>query len=173
MFDSRGPVQRVDFLPAGIKSMDLLESPKRKMALPSDATNGSISGLVVKLADGLGKLVTEHLELAKVELVDDTKELGRLVARLAVVVPFLLVGYSLLCAGIALVLSTWIPLSAALLILAVLNLLGGGLGLYAVVRKVQKKNVMDETLTELNLSVQTLMPSQASMTLEVPRERAQ
>jgi hypothetical protein len=33
--------------------------------------------------------------------------------------------------------------------------------------------VMDETLTELNLSVQTLMPSQASMTLEVPRERAQ
>jgi uncharacterized membrane protein YqjE len=143
------------------------------MALPSDATNGSISSLVVKLADGLGKLVTEHLELAKVELVDDAKELGLLVARLAVVVPFLLVGYALLCAGIALVVSTWIPLYAVLLILAVLNLLGGGLGLYTVVRKVQKKNVMDETLKELNCSVQTLVPLQGSMSREVTRERAQ
>lgn len=153
--------------------MDVQESPKRKMALPSDATNGSISALVVKLADGLGKLVTEHLELAKVELVDDAKELGLLVARLAVVVPFLLVGYSLLCGGIALVLSQWIPLYAALLILAVLNLLGGGLGLYAVVRKVQKKNVMGETLKELNRSVETLMPPRGSITLEATRERAQ
>ncbi len=64
--------------------MDALEVPKRKMALASDVTNGSISSLVVKLADGLGKLVTEHLELAKVELVADAKELGLLVARLAV-----------------------------------------------------------------------------------------
>jgi len=153
--------------------VDALEVPKRKMALASDVTNGSISSLVVKLADGLGKLVTEHLELAKVELVADAKELGLLVARLAVVVPFLLVGYALLCAGIALALSTWIPLYAVLLILAVFNLLGGGLGLYTVVRKVQKKKVMAETLKELNRSVQTLMPSQASMTLEVTRERAQ
>src|SRR5260370_36122661 len=104
--------------------MDVQESPKRKMAFSSDATNGSISAVVVKLADGLGKRVTEHLELAKVELVDDAKELGLLVARLAVVVPFLLVGYAFLCAGIALVLSTWVPLYAVLLILAVLNLLG-------------------------------------------------
>ena len=153
--------------------MDVRKARQRNMALPSDATNGSISTLVVRLADGLGKLVTEHLELAKVELVDDARELGLLVARLAVVVPFLLVGYSLLCAGIALVLTTWIPLYAALLILAVLNLVGGGVGLYTVVRKVQKKNVMDETLQELNRSVQTLMPSPASLTLEVPRERAQ
>ena len=153
--------------------MDVREVPKRKMALPGDATNGSISGLVVKLADGLGKLVTEHLELAKVELVDDAKELGLLVARLAVVVPFLLVGYALLCAGIALALSTWIPLYAVLLILAVFNLLGGGLGLYTVVRKVQKKKVMAETLKELNRSVQTLVPPQGSMSLEVTRERAQ
>ena len=151
--------------------MDALEVPKRKMALASDVTNGSISSLVVKLADGLGKLVTEHLELAKVELVADAKELGLLVARLAVVVPFLLVGYALLCAGIALALSTWIPLYAVLLILAVFNLLGGGLGLYTVVRKVQKKNVMDETLEELNRSVQTLVPPQGSMSREVTRER--
>ena len=151
--------------------MDALEVPKRKMALPSDVTNGSISSLVVKLADGLGKLVTEHLELAKVELVADAKELGLLVARLAVVVPFLLVGYALLCAGIALALSTWIPLYAVLLILAVFNLLGGGLGLYTVVRKVQKKKVMAETLKELNRSVQTLVPPQGSMSLEVTRER--
>src|SRR5260370_32350530 len=79
----------------------------------SKDADGSISSLVTRLADALGRLLTEHLELAKLELKGDAKALATLAGKVAVSIPVVVVGSAFLCAGICLFLSRWLALDWA------------------------------------------------------------
>ena len=72
------------------------------MVFRSDTADRSGIGThLSQLADGIGKLVAHHLQLARLELTDDAKAAGAIVAKMAVYVPFVVVGYALLCAALA------------------------------------------------------------------------
>src|SRR5437016_10069784 len=78
-----------------------------------------------RLIDGFQTLVREHLALAKVELKEDLKRMGRSLLLSAAGVPALVAGYLLLNVAIALLLATVIASWAAFGIVAVVNLAAG------------------------------------------------
>ena len=78
-----------------------------------------------RLIDGFQTLVREHLALAKVELTEDLKRMGRSLLLSAAGVPALLAGYLLLNVAIALLLATVMASWAAFAIVALVNLVAG------------------------------------------------
>ena len=78
-----------------------------------------------RLIDGFQTLVREHLALAKVELKEDLKRMGRNLLLSAAGVPALLAGYLLSNVAIALLLATVIASWAAFAIVALVNLVAG------------------------------------------------
>src|SRR3954468_23417359 len=78
-----------------------------------------------RLIDGFQTLVREHLALAKVELKEDLKRMGRGLLLSAAGVPALVAGYLLMNVAIALLLATVIASWAAFAIVAIVNLAAG------------------------------------------------
>src|SRR3989441_12511130 len=79
-----------------------------------------------RLLDGLQTLIREHLALARVELKQDLRTMGRDLATGAAGLPPLAAGFLLLMFAIASLLSLWIPAWAAFGIVALVNLAAGG-----------------------------------------------
>src|SRR2546430_14874513 len=75
-----------------------------------------------RLLDGLQTLIREHLALARVELKQDLRTMGRDLATGAAGLPPLAAGFLLLMVAIASLLSLWIPAWAAFGIVALVNL---------------------------------------------------
>jgi uncharacterized membrane protein YqjE len=132
-----------------------------------------------RLIDGFQTLVREHLALAKVELKDDLKRMGRSLALSAAGVPALLAGYLLLNVAIALVLALAIPSWAAFGIVALLNLgAGSALTIHFVNKARQTQLSLGSTGTELRRDREMLStitngaaPSPAPVVETVPPER--
>jgi uncharacterized membrane protein YqjE len=82
---------------------------------------------LARLLDGVQTLFREHLALAKTELKDDLRRAGRDVLLSAAGLPPLLVGYVLLMVALALLLAQAIPGWVAFAVVAVVNLIAGGL----------------------------------------------
>lgn len=127
-----------------------------------EPVQNGIPALVTKLADGLGKLVTEHITLARLELAEDAKSVGGEVAKMAVFVPFVLVGYAFICGAIAVLLAPLITLAGSLALVGLLNAGGGAYGLYRAAKKLKTTRVMDNTLQEFTESAQVLAASASS-----------
>ena len=79
-----------------------------------------------RLLDGLQTFIREHLALARVEMKQDLRAMGKDLAVGAAGVPALGAGYLLLMVALALLLSRWLPGWAAFGIVAVVNLAAGG-----------------------------------------------
>src|SRR5438445_10848944 len=79
-----------------------------------------------RLLDGLQTLIREHLALARVELKQDLRTMGRDLATGAAGVPPLAAGFLLLMFAIASLLSIWLPPWAAFGIVGLVTLAGGG-----------------------------------------------
>jgi uncharacterized membrane protein YqjE len=127
------------------------------MGLGNDqTTDRGIAALVGRMADGFSRLVTQHLQLARMELVEDAKAMGLSVASLAVFVPFVLVGYFFLCGALAVVLAPWLGYAGGLAAVGAANLVGGGIGIYGAIQRLRTRNLMDGTAQELNRSVAAL-----------------
>ena len=56
----------------------------------------TIGDSIRRLTDGVGRLVREHLQLARAELKEDLRKVGRDVALILAGIPPLLLGYALL-----------------------------------------------------------------------------
>ena len=94
-----------------------------------------------RLLDGLQTLIREHLALARLELKDDLRAMGRDLLVGAAGVPALAAGYLLLMIAIGYLLGLWLPDWAAFGIVALANLGAGGAVTFAGVRKVTKKRI--------------------------------
>ena len=127
-----------------------------QMGVGSEQTERGLTSLVARLTEGLTRLVTQHLALARAEMMEDARSMGADVALIAVFVPFVLVGYGFLCAAIAVALSAWLGLAGALTLVGGLNLVGGALGVKRAVGRLKGHRVMSDTTTELNRSVTAL-----------------
>ncbi|WIG96379.1 phage holin family protein [Myxococcus sp. SDU36] len=139
------------------------------MHVGSEQAERGIAALVGRMADGFSRLVTQHLQLARMELAEDVKATGLDVAMIVAFVPFILVGYGFVCAAMAAWLSTWLGWPGALVGIGLLNLVGGVGGAMWAVNRLKARRMMDDTSQELSLSVAALTnaaPSAAVNALE-------
>ncbi|HEX8824404.1 MAG TPA: phage holin family protein [Archangium sp.] len=126
------------------------------MGLNTEETERGLTTLVMRMTDGFSKLVTQHLSLARIELMDDARAMGTDVAFIAAFVPFVLVGYTFLCAALSVFLATWLGWAGSLAAVGALNLVGGGLGITRAAARLKAHRVMEDTTEELNRSVAVL-----------------
>jgi uncharacterized membrane protein YqjE len=89
-----------------------------------------------RLLDGLQTLIREHLALARVELKQDLRTMGKDLATGAAGVPALGAGFLLLMFALASLLSIWLPAWAAFGIVAVVNLAIGAAITWSASRRV-------------------------------------
>ena len=94
-----------------------------------------------RLLDGLQTLIREHLALARVELKQDLRTMGRDLAIGAAGMPPLAVGFLLLMFAIASLLSIWLPAWAAFGIVALVNLAAGGAITWSSSRRVAQSRI--------------------------------
>jgi uncharacterized membrane protein YqjE len=126
------------------------------MNLGTEQTDRGISALVGKMADGFSRLVSQHLILARMELAEDAKAMGRDVARIAMFVPFVLVGYLFLCGWVAAVLAPWLGYAGAMAVVGAVNLVGGGIGIMGALSRLNARQMMDNTSEEFSKSMAVL-----------------
>jgi uncharacterized membrane protein YqjE len=102
-----------------------------------------------ELVDAFSDLIAKHIKLARVELKDDAKAIGLEVGRILAFVPILLVGYIILAVAAGLFLNRYMAADIAFLIVAVFNLTVGGLGIFFAIKKLQARQVMNDTRAEI------------------------
>ena len=102
------------------------------------------------LVDSFSDLTAQHLRLARVELASDAKFIGLRVGVIAALAPMIFVGYGFVCIALAYALQRVIALDLSFFLVGLLNLALGGTGIYAAVKQLQSRPVLDETLSELD-----------------------
>lgn len=146
------------------------------MNLGTEQTDRGIAALVGRMADSFSRLVSQHITLARLELAEDAKAMGLNVAWIIAFVPFVLIGVMFLFGALAVVLAAWIGYAWALTAVGGLNALGGGLGIWRAISRLQRRQVMDDTSQELSRSMAVLttvspsaaLPSQPRNVLKEP-----
>jgi uncharacterized membrane protein YqjE len=115
----------------------------------------AVTDLVARLVDGLGQLLSQHVALARLELGEEARSVSRVLGTLALFAPLLVVGYALLCFGVAFLLAPWLSVPGAVLLLSALNLLAGGLGLWSV-RHLLKRPLLPDSQAAVRESAKVL-----------------
>ena len=78
-----------------------------------------------RVTDGIGRLVREHLQLARAEVREDLKRAGRDLALIVAGLPPLCLGWALVMVAISLWLAKWVGSAAGFLIVGAVHLLAG------------------------------------------------
>ena len=115
-----------------------------------------LSAALGRMADGFSKLVSCHLALAKLELAADVKVVAGSLGRVAAFVPFVLVGYALLCGALAMFLGQWIGTAGGLAVVGGANVLAGGIGIWRALARVRAQPLLSGSVQELNRSAEAL-----------------
>jgi uncharacterized membrane protein YqjE len=102
-----------------------------------------VTDLVAKLVDGLGQLIAQHVTLARIELGEEARTVSRSLGTLALFTPLLVVGYAMLCFGVAFALVPLLSLSGAVLLVGAVNVVAGGLGLWRVIKVLKRPHLED------------------------------
>jgi uncharacterized membrane protein YqjE len=101
--------------------------------------------LVARLVDGIGQLLAQHVALARIELSEEARSVGRAVGTMALFVPLLIVGYAMLCFGVAFALSPFLSVPGAVLLVGLANVLAGGVALWRVYRTLKRPAFEEST----------------------------
>jgi hypothetical protein len=110
-----------------------------------------------RLLDGLQMFIREHLALARAEMKADLRALGRDLAVGAAGVPVLAAGYLLFMFSIGFLLSLWLPQWAAFALVALANLVGGGVLTRSGMRRMMRDRIeLPRTAEELQRDRQWL-----------------
>lgn len=134
---------------------------------PRDEGDGIVARLK-ETADGLGQLVSDHVKLARIELVAEAKSYGRGVAVLAVAAIVLVLGYAFALTAAGLALATLVGAPLAFVIVAAPNLIAGVLGLVYALRKMHQTRILPESGVEAARSVSALGQAARSNALTAP-----
>jgi hypothetical protein len=108
--------------------------------------------LVGKMVDGMGRLVTQHITLARIEIVDELKTLGSDAGQIAAFAPFLAVGYVLWCGAAVALLATKLGWAWGFFIVGTVNVAVGAVGVLLGVKRLRAKAgepVLDASLAEM------------------------
>lgn len=126
------------------------------MSRRGDEDQTGIIGLIKETAEGLGKLLGDHVRLARIELVADVKSYARELTLLLSAVVILLVGYAFAWIAVGLVLTRVIGGPLAFAAIAAVHLLGGAIAAAVAVRRARATRPLQETAAAVERSVQAL-----------------
>jgi hypothetical protein len=130
--------------------------------MPSARENDNgdgIIGLVRETADGLGRLIADHIKLARLEIVADAKSYARETTLLLIGAGVALIGYGFAWVAAALALGRLIGAPLAFACVAALHLVAGGIALAGASRRMKRKRLMQESASEVSRSVDALARS--------------
>lgn len=127
----------------------------------SEPDRQGMADLVVQLVGDLANLFAQHVALAKVELRDSARTVGKGVGILAAVAPLVLVGYCFLNAALALALARFMPLAASVALMGLLNVLAGAVGVVVATRALRRP-VLGDTVDELERTADALTPDRVA-----------
>jgi hypothetical protein len=113
--------------------------------------------LVRETLDGLGRLVSQHVKLARLELSADLRAMGTRVASVVALALLMLLGYALTMVGLALLLAGDRRLAFAFGAVGLVHLLGAGAAMLVLVARGERLQVMKSTATELAHSADALI----------------
>ena len=122
--------------------------------------NEGIIALVKETADGFGHLIADHIKLARLELVSDVKAYGRQVALIALIVPFLFIGYGVLCFGLAALLARWLGQAGALFLVGGAHIGIGALAIAVAAGRLRRVQPMRDSANQVGRSMATFTPPQ-------------
>jgi len=125
----------------------------------AEVRDRGIPQLVVNVADGFSRLFSQHLALARTELEQDAKAMVANIGLIAAFLPFVLVGYALLCVALGVFLGRWLGLAGGVAAVGGANVLGGGLGIAAAVRRIKRRQLLEGSKMELGRSAAVLKMS--------------
>ena len=119
-------------------------------------SDGGIGAHLVRISDGLARLLGQHFALARLELADDARRVGVRVGAIALFAPFILVGHGFLCAAAAVGLAGLISYPWALVAVGAANLMLGIGGVTWAAQSLKSRKVLDDTVDELRRSADLL-----------------
>lgn len=126
---------------------------------PRPTSEGGLAAQLNQIFDGLTRLITQHLDLARLELAEEAKTVGGNLARVAAFVPLVLVGYLFLCAALAIWIGAWLTPAAGWAIVGGVNLVAGAVGVWVSVRSLNgRPPMLAATRDELRASAEALAP---------------
>ena len=129
------------------------------MAMPRDTREegDGIIALVRETADGLGKLIADHVKLARVELMSDARFYLRDVMVLVIGGLVIFLGYAIGCVAAGLALGRAMhntPL--ALGAVAAVHVIGGAIGVVLAAKRAKRVRLMHDTAEEVGRSMSAL-----------------
>jgi hypothetical protein len=127
--------------------------------------NDGLIGLIRETADGLGRLIADHIKLARIEMVADAKSYGRDIGVLLGAAVVLVVGYLFAWIAIGLALGRLIGGPLAFGAVALPHLAAGAIAIVSAVRRLRRVRIMDDTAAEVSRSVGALA---APLTARMP-----
>jgi len=126
------------------------------MAMPRVNDGDGFIALVRETADGLGRLIADHIKLARVEMVADAKEASRRMGLLAAAGTVIGVGHLFVWVAVALALRKAIGAPLAFLAVGGLHVVVGGIVLLMLVRRMRRARVLNQTVSEVGRTVTAL-----------------
>jgi hypothetical protein len=140
---------------AGRASFSVVGGARDESPPTAVRANGGVIGKVRDVADGLGHLVGQHLKLARLELTADLRTMLRRTRVIAILVAFLIVGYALAMAGLAVVLGGNTAIGVPLLAVGIAHVVLSGAGIVLASRR-RDTHLMDSTVEQVGQSLNTL-----------------
>lgn len=129
--------------------------------MKQDVHERGIASLLGELADGFSRLVSQHLALARLELAEDARALGKSAGTVVAGVPFVLVGYTLLMVALAALLRRWVGWAGGFAIVGGANLILGGAAIALALSRLSGRRMMEDTSKELQRTTTALAAAKA------------
>ena len=125
--------------------------------MTTTSTQG-MTGLARDTAASLGHLIDQHVQVARVELAAELKEMGRRARLGAVLAALVVVGYALAMAGLAILFGGGATVGMPLVIVGLAHLAGAGAGLiYGPLRaRAAQSELMENTTDAIGRTVAVL-----------------
>lgn len=140
-----------------------ISDPSHATAPPRSSrptAEGGLGAQLNQIFDGLTRLITQHLDLARLELAAEARTVGGNLARVVAFLPLVLVGYIFLCGALAIWLGTLLTPAAGWALVGGVNLVAGVVGVLISVRSLNRRPpVFSATRDELRASAEALNPA--------------
>jgi hypothetical protein len=141
------------------------ESTVQRRRQPEATEPDGIVDLLRETVDGLGHLIAEHVNLARLELVTDVRRFGQRMALALIVFPVLVLGYGFLWLGAAVALGRVLGVAEALAVVGGLHLVFGGVGAAVLARRLRHRPpMMDDTAAEVGRTIAALAATSPART---------
>ncbi|AKU91756.1 phage holin family protein [Vulgatibacter incomptus] len=119
-----------------------METSAERAARPRSSPETTLGGELRSAIDAVGRLVRDHIDLAKLEIREEAKKASIDVGLGLAAIPFGLAALIMLDVALAIGLSSWVHGAWAFLIVGGLNLIiGGGLGTFSAARLSRKRRL--------------------------------